>query len=280
LHGEARNPNLLPELVDGVVRDHSPDVIALIECGFPIDELVRGAWRTGREYFSVRTHDRFKLLVGFSPELLSRIFLPVETDRFDLWEVRLPLQQSIIMGVVHGLDIRNNGVERRSLFLQQVASNIEWAENLLGHRRTVLFGDMNAHPFEIPMGSTGGLHAVVSRRVAATGEREILNETYRYFYNPMWNLMGDFRTGSIEESPAGTYYYRSGQPHELYWSMLDQMVLRPDILAMFDHRSLKILDTVGGTPLLTRHGIPNRGAISDHLPVIFDLDLKNEKPGD
>lgn len=121
---------------------------------------------------------------------------------------------------MHGLDIRNNSVEKRSLFLQQVASNIEWVENQLGHQRTALFGDMNAAPFEAPIGSTSGLHAVMSRTVARDRQRALFNRPYRYFYNPMWNLMGDFEENRSEECAPGTYYYTSGQPHELYWWML------------------------------------------------------------
>jgi hypothetical protein len=183
------------------------------------------------------------------------------------------------MGLVHGYDIRNNDVEKRALLMQQVASDVAWAEDRLGHQRTVVFGDMNAHPFERPIGSVGGLHAVASRSVAKRRSRDLLRTSSRYFYNPMWNLLGDYRVDEAEEVPSGTYYYVPRQPHEFYWSMLDQVVLRPDVIGMFDHRTLAILDEIEGTSLLSNTGIPRRGLVSDHLPVIFELDLMVKASG-
>ncbi len=135
--------------------------------------------------------------------------------------------------------------------------------------------DFNANPFESPVSSTGGMHAVSSRAIARGKPREILSHDYPYFYNPMWNLFGDEPLGS---APA-TYYYRGSDPHELYWHMLDQVLVRPALLDRFDVGALKIVTAVDGVALTKAAGVPNRSQFSDHLPVVFgvDLSIKNDE---
>lgn len=92
---------------------------------------------------------------------------------------------------------------------------------------------------------------------------------YPYFYNPMWNLLGDDPPGSA----PGTYYYRGRHSHELYWHMLDQVLVRPSLVERFDFEQLKIVTTVGGVRLTRTRGTPNRTRFSDHLPVVFAVDM-------
>jgi hypothetical protein len=129
-----------------------------------------------------------------------------------------------------------------------------------------LVGDLNMNPFDPGVASAHGLHAVMVRSKAAEATREILGEAYRMFYNPMWGCFGDRTAG-----PPGTFYLSSSKPLNHFWNIYDQVLLRPalaDSLAGLD-----ILDSCGGAPLLTRGGLPDRAAASDHLPVLFRLDL-------
>jgi hypothetical protein len=54
--------------------------------------------------------------------------------------------------------------------------------------------------------------------------------------------------------------------------MFDQVLIRPDLLDYFDIQDLRILTSDGDTNFLSRNGIP-RKEISDHLPLIFKLNL-------
>lgn len=91
---------------------------------------------------------------------------------------------------------------------------------------------------------------------------------YPFFYNPMWNHFGD-----ANESPPGTYYYAGSRHKEFFWQMFDQVLLRPDLIELFELGALKILDKDGTSSLLTEHGLPNNNVISDHLPILFKLNL-------
>jgi len=56
-----------------------------------------------------------------------------------------------------------------------------------------------------------------------------------------------------------------------FWNIFDQVLLRPALMNSLDE--LRVLDRVDGTPLLLPQGVPDRSTGSDHLPLLFRLDL-------
>jgi hypothetical protein len=120
------------------------------------------------------------------------------------------------------------------------------------------------NPFD--PGVAGALHAVSSRAVARRGGHEIRGQWFPLFYNPMWGCFGD-RT----EGPPGSYYLHASKPLNYYWNLYDQVLLRPGLMDLL--QEVRVLEDDGQTSLLTRHGLPDGSAGSDHLPVLFRLDL-------
>jgi len=91
-----------------------------------------------------------------------------------------------------------------------------------------------------------------------------------YFYNPMWNCFGDERGG-----PPGTFYRDKADPIAHFWHIYDQVLLRPLLVPRFVHKDLKILTQCGDVPLLNADGEPDKESASDHLPILFRLDLSS-----
>ncbi len=93
---------------------------------------------------------------------------------------------------------------------QQLARCVELARDIgdqerrVGHRRTILVGDLNMNPFETGVSGAPGLNAVMSRAIAARGKRIVESREHNFFYNPMWNHFGD-----QGRNPPGTYYYET-----------------------------------------------------------------------
>jgi endonuclease/exonuclease/phosphatase family metal-dependent hydrolase len=261
----------LPQIVADLALERSLDVLFLIECQIPY-ELLLAAFKTGPEYHPIPCGDRFKVLARFDPKLMQPLPPPVPSDRFEIWHLSLPLQEDVLMCVVHGLDKRNNSTEKQGLFLQQVVAALSYHEKQIGHDRSLVLGDFNANPFESPMASVLGMNAVISQAIARSDPRRILNQQYSYFYNPTWNLYGD----SLRGSAPATYYYRGSDPHELYWHMLDQVLIRPSLIDRFEFSALDIVTSVRNTKLTGTKGIPDRKRFSDHLPFVFGVDLSNE----
>ena len=84
------------------------------------------------------------------------------------------------------------------------------------------------------------------------------------FYNPMWNLLGDF------QQPYGTYYYSGSNPVNTYWNIYDQVIIRPALRKRFVNDSLIIIQETKTRYLLDRNGHPDK-KFSDHLPIVFEI---------
>lgn len=124
------------------------------------------------------------------------------------------------------------------------------------------------NPFEAGVVSAAGLHGVMSRRIAQRGARVIQKRKWPFFYNPMWSLLGDESPG-----PPGTYYYTRPEHKVFFWNMFDQVLIRPDLLHLFNSEDLEILQSDGDISFLSSRGLPDRNVASDHLPIFFKLDL-------
>ncbi len=124
------------------------------------------------------------------------------------------------------------------------------------------------NPFESGVVGAAGLHAVMTKQIASKGRRTVSGKQYPFFYNPMWSCFGDRTAG-----PPGTYYYDRAEHVCYFWNVFDQVLLRPELLDRFPSEELRILTEDGDRSLLSASGLPDKAAGSDHLPVLFKLDL-------
>jgi endonuclease/exonuclease/phosphatase family metal-dependent hydrolase len=132
----------------------------------------------------------------------------------------------------------------------------------------VVFGDFNMNPFEFGVVAAGGLNAVMSRRIAARSTRTVQGRQYRFFYTPMWGLLGDAKGDT-----AGSYFYDSSEHVNYFWNVFDQVLLRPELAKDFDSSRLRILTSAGARSLTRLDGRPDDITASDHLPIVFELDF-------
>lgn len=125
------------------------------------------------------------------------------------------------------------------------------------------------NPFDTGVVETGGFHAVMTKDIALKGRRTVQSRKYPFFYNPMWGFFGDRTPG-----PPGTHYFR-GKHVSFEWNIYSQVLIRPDAIGWLDD-TIEIMESIGDTKLLTKHGVPNRNVGSDHLPLIFGLRIPIE----
>jgi hypothetical protein len=144
---------------------------------------------------------------------------------------------------------------------------IEVAESELLTDNTFIIGDFNMNPFELGMVSASAFHSVPCKKIAMNEQRFIKQRPHKYFYNPMWNLFGDFNNN------PGTFFYTSTEQAVYYWNILDQVILRPSIIKYFTKDSLNIIQKIGETSLIADSGKP---ILSDHLPITFEFKFQGE----
>jgi exonuclease III len=184
----------------------------------------------------------------------------------------LPEVKPILLAALHlpSKLHKTDSQEYQSFVASQVSEKIRKLELENGTSRTVLVGDLNMNPFEKGVASANGLHAVMTRDIARSrkGKRQVVREFYPFFYNPMWGRFGD-----TTEGPPGTYYRRGSEPTEYFWNTYDQVLIRPELLDSFDEKTVKVLTEFGGTRFLLNSGKPDHSRLSDHLPLLFALNI-------
>jgi hypothetical protein len=262
------NRKPLADTVADLADVHGTDVLVLVESitdpATMLGRLNKGSVRGG-----------FHLSLGNSPAItiytrFSREFIvPLdESDRTSIRLINLPALPQFLLVAAHLPSKLHWSAESQSFECMNLARRIVAQEDIVGHRRTVLIGDLNMNPFEAGVVGAGGLNAVMSRQIAARGIRTVQGQEYPFFYNPMWCHFGD----AVIDT-AGSYFYESAEHVSYYWHLFDQVLIRPELATRFDGKALKILTTTPSGPLIRPDGRPDNTRFSDHLPIVFELDL-------
>jgi hypothetical protein len=271
--------NVRKKTLDGhvvrLVQDHGVDVLLLVEKPDQDSGLLQVLGALGG-FIRLPSHDRFGLYTRLEGGSFERLTPPNPTERIDYWRFRLTGAMSITLVSVHGPDRYNTPDDSdRRFFFERAHENIKYLEAQAGHKRTLVFGDFNANPFEESIGGIQGLHAISVRDVGGKHYRESGLKTFEFFFNPMWSCYG-----GIRNRPLATHYFTASREHEIYWHMIDQVVLRPDLLPFFLNNRLRILTRAGTLDLVTHSGHPDKTTASDHLPVLFQLSRRRRNPHD
>lgn len=260
------NKKPLENLIKQTAFQHDIDVILLAEYESNPTKLLLILNEESFAYFLAPSFcSKIRVYSKFREEFFPAIS---ESDRLTVRNLKLPGLPDILLASVHFPSKINFSDESQAFECVNLADTIKEAEARIGHSRTILVGDLNMNPFESGMVSSRGLHATMSQRIAQKGNRTVQGKEYPFFYNPMWNFLGDFSL-----FPAGTHFYQSSEHIAYFWNMYDQVLVRPELLDRFAMEDLKILDSIGEPSLLTEAGLPNATIASDHLPIFFRLKL-------
>lgn len=263
-----KNEATLPLIAD-IGELYSIDIILLAECTTEPGELL-SRLNHGRDnsyyYFRLSNCEKIVVLTRFNePSFIKPV---VESSRVTIRRLQMPGLVEILIVATHHISKNHSSPISQYSMATELARLIKDAESEVGHSRTVLVGDLNMNPFEEGLVSAGALHAVSSQQIALRNTRKVQGAEYPFFYNPMWNFLGDAYT-----NPPGTYYYSTSDHMSYFWNVFDQVLLRPDLISRFTFRNLRRLVEIGGSSLLSRKGVPRKDFSSDHLLIIFSLAL-------
>ncbi len=260
----------LQAIVARLASHYQLDVVMVAESNASPESLLRAlnSLETSK-YFYVEPSACSKVhqFVRF-PTRFVRPLPGFETDRTAFRHLVLPGLVDILMVLTHLPSKRDWTESSQTAGAHNLAERIRQAERTVGHSRTLLVGDLNMNPFEDGVVNANGLHGVMSRRIAEQGCRKVQGISYPFFYNPMWSLFGDW-----PHDPPGTYYYRGSEHKAFFWSMFDQLLIRPELLDRFGNSDLEIVLSDGKVSFLSASGVPNATIVSDHLPILFRLSL-------
>jgi hypothetical protein len=257
------------EIVASLAAQHEVDVLILAECDVP-DQVLLPALNADVASPFHPTFSRcesVRVFTRLTPDSMTTIF-DDEGGSWTIRRVRCPSGTEVLLVAAHAVSKLYRSAESQTHRCITFAERVREFEERAGHTRTVLVGDLNMDPFESGIVSAVGLHAVMTRQKAAKKERTVNGTKYPFFFNPMWGRFGDRPDG-----PPGTYYRDRGEEVEHFWHIYDQVLVRPELLEAFRDQDLRIVTSCGQTSLVSRAGRPNRKVASDHLPIVFSLDL-------
>jgi len=261
------NRQSVDEKVALLARAHNADLVLLAEHGgqhYPtLDSLNRDVVFPFQ--YASGLSPGFAIFSRFSPSFLIPRF---DGHRVSIRTLALPARVEVTIAIAHMPSKLHETSDDQSFEFAGLARDIRKVEEARGHSRTILIGDLNANPFESGIVSAGGLNATMSRDIAARRSRIVKRNEYPFFYNPMWQHLGDAR-GKV----CGTYYYDAGTHLNYYWNVFDQVLVRPDLFGFLPDVPVDVVSEIGSERFVTDAGKPDKKNASDHLPIVFRLDI-------
>ncbi len=260
-----RGKNLI-DPVRRLVSEHQVDVLVLVEPGGSKGVLLQQLnSQPGQLYhFTTSLCESIDIYVRFPNDFIEAVF---ESSRLTVRRLSLPGREEILLVATHLPSLLYMSSESQPAEFFELSRTIRQVEEQRGHSRTIVVGDLNANPFDAGLVSAAGLNATMSKAVASRMTRTVQGRTYPFFYNPMWNLLGDRGPG-----PAGSYHYRRAEDVCYYWHLIDQVLIRPVLADLLENDGPRVVTKAQDIDL-SRNGTPYATRFSDHFPLIFSLNI-------
>ena len=160
----------------------------------------------------------------------------------------------------------------------QTSMSIDYIEDInlqqkqLKLAQVIVFGDFNMNPFDKGMIDVKGFNNV-SDKINAKITRKLNAREYDRFYNPTFSLLGDYIATTGAQKVAGTYYLDSLKSvNEHHWNMLDNVLLKGNIIDTLDLTTIQIIQQTTNYKLVDID--KNEIFFSDHLPLLFKLNIQ------
>jgi hypothetical protein len=250
-----------------IVAAYAPEIVVLAESPQSEPEVVAEMNAAGPLLYrlTINHSERLQFFVAFTPTRFQPMH---DAPGVAVRRVEIPLRQPVLLVALHLSSKLYLDEAEQTMLVTRVGTLIRRLEEQVGHKHTVVIGDLNMNPFEHGVVGSEGLHAVSTRAVAERNSRIVMGESRDFFYNPMWSLLGDDSPG-----PPGTYYYGESSPVSYFWNSYDQILLRPALAASYQPGDVTVLAEVGGLSLLDNRGHPRRD-LADHLPILATVRLQ------
>ena len=256
-----RNININDILAQAILETNA-DIIGLAEYNdIIINDLLHKLNTTDNPYyaFPFLGCKRINIISKINSHLCKPLF---QCSYYSIWNFPYRETERINIAFVHFPICYLKEYDKIDIVdeLREVVENCEKETKCIN---SLIVGDYNMNPFEKQIYAGNGLNATPVSSIARKSSRNVRNKERLFFYNPMWNLLGDFN------SPSGSYYKYESGVECLFWNLFDQVCIRPSLIDSFKQDQLKYLTQINKINLL-KNSIPDV-EISDHLPLFFEL---------
>lgn len=252
-----QNDDAIMWLADGA----APDILVIAECGDAMRVMNLLATRDRRWTQIAGTGPRIALF-SRGLDCVPR----VAADRFCVSRIRMRQGMWLTLAAVHLRSRMYASASDLSLDCSALRNDILSVEQAERDRNTLVMGDFNLDPYDFGLCDRRLLLGVMDRRLAARMEASHNADIQSaVFYNPMWSRMGDESPG-----PPGTYYTSTDDHHDYRFHTFDQVLVRPPLVPSLV--AVTVPRRLGTIDLVQVSDLPRKADVSDHLPVIVDLE--------
>ncbi|QEL88194.1 hypothetical protein [Bacillus mycoides] len=273
-----RLENIMKVIVE-TSKEYNLDFILLAEAQkFNTQEMLKllnydnEKYRVGiEEDILLDTKQRFVILHTIDKE--SVVWQDIDPKRRILSTYYNLYGTKILINLVHLRDKYNYSDKTLDGYARNHAKYIRRLEDEFEIKNSLMVGDFNLNPYQDGMISVDAFNAIMCPNIASKDIRVWDGNKYKYFYNPTWSVFGKQSDGQV----LGTYFYNNSSELDLaYWHMLDQLLLRKDMLDFYKFSSLEIISKIKTIELTNDKDIPNAVEYSDHLPIKFTIEIKGD----
>lgn len=155
----------------------------------------------------------------------------------------------------------------------------DFEDKTANNNNTILVGDFNHNPYENNLLDPYILNCKDSKNLITilTNIHTSKSKQNNFWYNPMWNLLGDYDFTNGNERVTGTYF-RYTMDETPIWNLFDGFILRSSIMDRVDYTQSSILTSTKATQFLKSFTIGKGDSLineqlSDHLPIKFTLTI-------
>lgn len=250
------------DYLECIIMEKECDIIVLAEYSGQLDQLCNTLSLSGEDYLTIKNVGcpRIKIVAkhNYKFEIIR------ENSYYSIHSIDY-FQKKYLMVALHFPSNMYSGDEERIAIATILIRDIEEVEEIMNNSNTFIIGDFNANPFDKVCVNASSFHGIPNRNIANKNKRSVNKINYKMFYNPMWNLMGDF------SEPNGTYYYTKSGVYNCFWNIFDQILLRPQLANYLVDDTLEIISKTRNKSLVTDNGIPDKKNASDHLPILAEI---------
>lgn len=260
------NKNFIDVLTE-VIMENEIDVIAMIECEkLDVQALLNLLHRQHYEMRLVEIYpdnSNIKLLAKNPIKITPK----KESDHFSVYKIWYggDLLLLSILHLCNGMYKEESARNFRASLICQQIEKIE--DEVYGERerKGLVIGDFNLQPYSYGIAGVLSFNATMSIEKAKKVYRKIGVEKRRFYYNPVWDLMG--KNNLVQ----GSYYNDSdGQDKSIFWYAYDEVLLRPYLIDRFNWDNFKYITKTKNRSFLIRKSIDKK-KYSDHLPLKFEI---------
>ena len=255
-----RNKNI-NSYVSSLISSNRIDILALAEYTADKNELYRMIRSQGvrmMEYTTIGC-ERIKFFGNYIN------VEPATQDKY--YSIQIIDKKYIMCGVHLPSDLHGNKTNERYMISRRIIHDIQEEERKLVKPNTIIMGDFNEMPYCKSCINADAFHALPVFEERKQNHRVVLGSDFKKYYNPMWNLLGDF------SYPPGTYYRNEATITSPMWFLLDQFIFGWETVPMIHREHLKIITECQAGKLFDKYGHPNN-SISDHFPIMCEINDK------